>query len=280
MGSSPPPLAYRLLLGALLRTLRERTGMTPAEVAERLGWYVRKVNLVETGQRKVVLTEIDRLIELYKVSDEEEQRVRDLGREARKRDTASTPVAEWAQIYVAMESAARELRVYHEELLPGFAQTEEYAREILSHGFLPPKRGVDDAVLRRLERQQHITGPDAPTVAMVLAESALRREVGGREIMRRQVQFLRNLAVLPHISLRVLPNSAGAHAGLGTSFNLLYVGEPATTFAYAESLTDGQWYDRAPHTESYTIAFDRVFRAALPEDDTLTLLDQVINDLS
>lgn len=279
MGSTPP-LAYRLVLGQLLRTYRERAGLEAAAVADKLGWYLRKVNLVETGQRKLVATEVERLIELYQLTDEEIRKVLELAREARKRDTVTPPVAEWAQTYVAMEVAAHELRVFHEELLPGFAQTEEYARALLSQGILPMERGVEDAVARRLARQRHIMEPDGPRVTLVLGEAALHREVGGAKVMRRQIEFLREFAMLPNVALRVLPFRAGAHTALGSSFFLLYVGEPTTTFAYTETFVDGQWYDRPPYTEHYAIAFDRVHRAALPEAETLDLLERVIDEMS
>ncbi|MFI0469890.1 MULTISPECIES: helix-turn-helix domain-containing protein [Saccharopolyspora] len=278
MGSSPPPLAYRLVLGQSLRTYRERVGLDANTVADKLGWYSRKVNLVETGQRKLVATEVDRLLELYELSEAEQQYVQGLAREARKRDTATPPIAEWAQTYVAVEVAAQELKVFHEELLPGFVQTREYARALLSQGILQPERGVEDAVERRMTRQEHLIGLDAPRVTLILGEAAVRREVGGRRVLLEQLRFLKTFAELPHVSLRVLPFSSGAHTALGNSFSLLYVGDPVVTFAYAETFIDGQWYDRQQHTEKYAIAFDQAHRTSIAERETLTFLDRLIEE--
>ncbi len=261
------------------RSYRERAALDAATVAAKLEWYPRKVNLVETGQRKLVAAETDRLVQLYELSDAEGAYVQRLAREARKRDTSTPQVAEWAQTYVAVEAAAAELRILYEGLLPGFVQTEEYARAILRRGVAPPERGIEDAVRQRVSRQQHITGPEAPEVTLVLDEGAVRRCVGGAETMRRQLEFLEQLADLPHMARHVLPFVAGEHAALGNSFSLVYVGDPVVTFTYTETFADGHWYDRSPRTGQYELAFEQAYQASLSETDTIALFGRIIGEM-
>jgi uncharacterized protein DUF5753/helix-turn-helix protein len=275
MANPPPPLARRIELGALLRTFRERAGLEVGEVAEALGWsYVQKVGLMESGKRKLAPMEVNALLDLYKLSPGERERVASLGKEARKRDGGPAFVADWAQTYVALESAASHLKFYAEELLPGLLQTEAYTRTILAEGGALTPREIDRAVSRRIERQGRLAEPDGPRVTVVLSESILRRVAGGPAVMRGQIDYIRKLANLPNFAVHILPFSAGAHLALGTSFTLLHLGDPMVTFAYIEALTDSDFLDRPPHTEVYTLAFDRAHRAALSLSESFEMLDR------
>lgn len=275
MANPPPPLARRIELGALLRTYRERAGLEVGEVAEALGWsYVQKVGLMESGKRKLAPLELNALLELYDLSSPERERVVALGKEARKRDVGPAFVADWAQTYVALESAASHLKFYAEELMPGLLQTEDYARTILQEGGALAPREIDRAVARRAERQERFSGPDAPRVTVVLSESILRRVAGGPAARRGQIDYLCELAARANFEIHILPFTAGAHMALGTSFTLLHLGDPVVTFAYVEALTDSDFFDGPPHTELYTLAFDRAYRAALSEAESLELLER------
>jgi hypothetical protein len=93
--------------------------------------------------------------------------------------------------------------------------------------------------------------------------------------MRGQITHIRDLARRPNVTFHLLPFDAGAHLALGTWFNLIHLGDPAVTFVYVEALTSSEFYDRPPHTEVYTLAFDRAQRAALSPDLSLERLDHL-----
>ncbi|AUS77525.1 XRE family transcriptional regulator [Actinoalloteichus sp. AHMU CJ021] len=276
---TPPPLAYRLLLGQALRAHRERAGLDAGDVAKELGWYARKVAFVEGGHRVLALTETERLAELYSLSPSERDHVLMLAAEARRRDRETRPVAVWAQAYVAVEAAATRLRVFYEELIPGFIQSERYARAVLSTAVLPAAGGIDSAVAKRLARAAHVMGENAPQVSLVLGEAALHRRVGGTGGLRQQLDTLRHFAQLDHVTLKVLPFDAGEHTPIGTSFTLLDVGEPSATFAFTETMVDGEWHDSATYTQYFAVAFERVFTAALTPAESESLLAGRIREL-
>ncbi|WP_026066265.1 helix-turn-helix domain-containing protein [Actinoalloteichus spitiensis] len=276
---TPPPLAYRLLLGQALRAHRERAGLDAGDVAKELGWYARKVAFVEGGHRVLALTETERLAELYSLSPPERDHVLMLAAEARRRDRETRPVAVWAQAYVAVEAAATRLRVFYEELIPGFIQSERYARAVLSTAVIPAAGGIDSAVAKRLARAAHVMGENAPQVILVLGEAALHRRVGGTGGLRQQLDTLRHFAQLDHVTLKVLPFDAGAHAPIGTSFTLLDVGDPSATFAFTETMVDGEWHDSATYTQHFAVAFERVFAAALTPAKSESLLAGRIREL-
>ncbi|WP_433273129.1 helix-turn-helix domain-containing protein [Actinosynnema sp. CS-041913] len=279
MAHQPPPLARRIELGALLRAYRERAGVEASEVADALGWsYVQKVGLVESGKRKLAAVEVTVLADLLKLDADERAKVVELGKVARKRDPGPAFVADWAQTYVALETAAEHIKVFAEELLPGLVQTEDYARALLAQGAALTPREVEAAVRQRVDRQRRLVESGAPKLTVVLSESGLRRQVGGRVVMRDQLDHIRQLASRRNITVRLLPFEAGAYLALGTWFTLIQLGDPVVTFVYVEALTDSDIHDRPPHTDVYTLAFDRAQRAALSPTESLARLDHLIEE--
>lgn len=64
----------------------------------------------------------------------------------------------------------------------------------------------------------------------VINEAALRREVGGRNVMHAQTQRIVDLAQLPNVTIQVLPFGVGAHpAMLGAFTALRFLEEPMNT---------------------------------------------------
>ncbi|MGH3812945.1 MAG: Scr1 family TA system antitoxin-like transcriptional regulator [Pseudonocardiaceae bacterium] len=61
---------------------------------------------------------------------------------------------------------------------------------------------------------------------VVINEGALRRVVGGPDVMRGQLRRLVESSELPNVVLRVLPCDAGAHPGVDGSFTVLEFPNP------------------------------------------------------
>ena len=113
-------------------------------------------------------------------------------------------------------------------------------------------------------------------MAVVLNETVLRRPVGGCAVMHKQLAHLRDLTERPNITVQVLPFGAGAHAAMGTSFQLLHYEQPAPgRLVYLEHLSNADYLDGPAQTEWYDTAFARLRAASLSPGDTATLLDEV-----
>ncbi|GAB3692651.1 helix-turn-helix domain-containing protein [Saccharopolyspora tripterygii] len=279
-GKVPGPKVLRLQLGRELRRLREQAGVTSRDaVATPLGWDVSKVSRVELGQSTVTLKEIDQLLELYGAPKDDSAHVRSLGEAARKRGSYGK-VPDWAKGYIGMEADADILKIYYGELVPGPLQTDDYARAILSTSVTVAAADIDRLVQTRARRREIIAQDDPPEVQIVLGEAALRRQVGGPDVLRAQLDHLREIAKLPHVTLQVLPFSSGEHAALETPFTLLYLTEVDATYVYLEDLTSADFWDRAPHVPVYEMVFDRLQIAALGKRETLSALDRAIQDLA
>ena len=124
----------------------------------------------------------------------------------------------WNKTYLAFEQRASEIRMYGGQLIPAYFQTPDYARALLKAG---RSKILEKAVEDRISRQSILHRHDAPELWVLLAETVLAPLVGGADTMRKQLAQLLELSELPHVVLRIVPNSAGANEGLDGPFKVL-----------------------------------------------------------
>src|SRR6202012_766665 len=89
------------------------------------------------------------------------------------------------------EKAADKSRHYEELVIPGLLQIPDYMR--VSTKQLAPEMSatlVDTVIEVRLKRQELLKRADGPRLFFVMDEAVVRRIVGGRDVMRRQLQRL------------------------------------------------------------------------------------------
>lgn len=221
------PMAVRMLVGAQLRRLREQAGLSRAEAGYHIRASDSKISRMELGRVRFKRRDVRDLLTLYGVRDEAERtallaRVQEANAPTWWHPyTDVTP--EWFQRYLGLEATATLIRTYEVQFIPGLLQTEEYARAVvrLGHGRASPEE-VERRVRLRMERQQLLRRPDAPTFWAVVDETALRRPVGGAGVMRDQLEALIGIVdKMPNVRLQVLPFHAGGHAAAGGAFTIL-----------------------------------------------------------
>ena len=128
----------------------------------------------------------------------------------------------WFQAYVGLEEAAARIRTYEVQFVPGLLQTKEYARAVITAG--AAGLGAEEIARRvdlRLERQRVLDRPDGPVFWAVIDEAALRRPIGGAEVMRAQLEHLAELMRQPNITIQIMPFSFGGHSAEGGAFSIL-----------------------------------------------------------
>ncbi len=112
-------------------------------------------------------------------------------------------------------------------MVPGLLQTDEYARAVFEaddHRYDGRARGVseiDQKVAVRMARQSLLTRQPPPEFVAVLDEAVLRREVGGPDVLRRQLVRLTELSERANVTIQVMPFTVGAHPALAGSFAIL-----------------------------------------------------------
>ncbi|MFF4290994.1 helix-turn-helix domain-containing protein [Streptomyces sp. NPDC001633] len=267
--------AARLQIAQYLRALQQRAGLRQTEVARRAGCgtttVARYMDWRSTARLSVPMVrsiadacdataaERDRLAELVMVQSVGWQ-LDDPG------------VPEWMDPLVSLEGVAQGIDAYACGLVPGLLQTPAYA--IATH----QAAGADDEESERRAaariRRQDVLSRDDLRLRVVLAESALRWCVGGPEVMRTQIDHLREMMDHPNVDLRVLPYGAGATAAdSGGNFVILRRDDETEPFSmtvvYLELHARGLYLDTAPDTETYKVTFTALLDQAAGDSAAL-----------
>jgi Domain of unknown function (DUF5753)/Helix-turn-helix domain len=283
--STGGPTVLRILLGAHLRKLREDKGVT----REAAGYEIRssesKISRMELGRVSFKERDVADLLTLYGLTDEEERTaLLTLARDANTpgwwhRESDILP--SWFQPYVGLESAATIIRTYELQFVPGLLQTADYARAVilLGHGKAQPSE-LERRVSLRLARQKQLTRPDPPQLWAVIDEGALRRLVGGAEVMRAQIAALIDATKMPNVQLQVMPFDFGGHAAAGGSFSILrFPDQELPDIVYVEQLASALYLDKREDVEHYVVAMEQLAVEANPPGETAETLGLILREL-
>ncbi|MEH1100255.1 helix-turn-helix domain-containing protein [Micromonospora sp. CPCC 205561] len=284
-GSATGPTVLRMLLGAQLRRLRESSGVT----REGAGWEIRasesKISRMELGRVGFKERDVADLLTLYGVTAaEEREALLKLARDANSPGwwhRYGDVLPSWFQSYLGLEAAAALIRSYEVQFVPGLLQTREYARAVvmLGHGRAAPAE-IERRVALRMQRQRLLYRPDPPQLWAVVDEAALRRPIGGPEVMRGQVAALIEATKSPNIRLQVIPFAAGGHAAAGGAFTILRFGDQELPdIVYIEQLTSALYLDKRDDLDYYAVAMERLCVEADPPERTPEILGGILDEL-
>jgi transcriptional regulator with XRE-family HTH domain len=277
------PAVRRRKLGAELRALRAGAGLTSGDAARLVGWHQSKVSRIETGASSVKPADVRSLLDVYGVPDGQ---LRDLLMAlAASEDNGRH---HWWNAYrgvlpstyrdfISLESQACGMRTLETLVVPGLLQTPEYARAVTRAAVGAgvdepdePDERLDALVEVRLARQDILRSHPPLRLTAVLDEAVLRREVGGPDVMARQLERLTEAALLPHVRLQVLPFTAGAHIGITGPFVIFSF--PSTSdldVVVLDHLTSSLYLERKEDLQAYLEAFNTLQIHALSPEDSL-----------
>ncbi|WP_030152962.1 helix-turn-helix domain-containing protein [Streptomyces sp. NRRL S-244] len=280
MGVTVNPTVSRRRLGAELRRLRENCGLTTQQVAERLLISQPKISLLENGRRLAKPRDVRDLCGLYGVQDQRRvdhlmQLARESGQQGWWNFYGDIPYG----AYIGLEAEAAAIRLYEPLVIPGLLQTPAYVRAVIA-GTMPhvtPEQAAARLQVR-LRRQDRLKAPRNPMrLWAVLDESALRRVVGSREVMRKQLDHLTHLSAQPHITLQVLPHDVGAHPGVSGQFSLLEFADATdASVVYLERFTSDLYLEKRSDARLYSDIYAHLQAQALGPDSTRRLIDEVV----
>jgi transcriptional regulator with XRE-family HTH domain len=278
--SSEGPTVLRILLGSHLRRLRESRGITARQAAAKIRASESKISRIELGRNAIREIDVLDLLTLYGVDAREREQLLSLAEQSNKPGwwhRYNDILPDWFQAYVGMEEAARSIRVYEAQFIPGLLQTEEYAAAVISLGDFPVDQ-ADRLVVLRKERQRRFRD-DRLKLWIVLDEAALRRPVAGRKAQLEQLRYLREVCQSPTLTLQVIPYGAGGHAA-PTGFSILRFAErDLPDVVYVENLTSALYLDKQADVDRYLLAMERLSIVAHEPNETTGILDEIIRQL-
>jgi transcriptional regulator with XRE-family HTH domain len=284
MASEQSPTVRRRRLALELRRLREAARLTCEEVAEHLECSASKISRVETGRVSVSPRDVRDMLELYGVPEQQRDSLVQLSRDSRQKGwwhAYSDTIQPQFATYVGLESAASEIRVYEVNIIPGLLQTEDYARTMMRSGTMNGNHeDVERKVALRMARQPALTRDDPPMLWTVVDEAALRRRVGGSELMRAQLEHVLELSGLKNVAMQVIPFGAGAHPAMGRPFVILVFPERIDPdVVYLEDLTSTLYLEDVNEVDRYNVFFNHLRATALSFEDSAALVTSVLKDL-
>ncbi|PWJ02903.1 transcriptional regulator [Streptomyces sp. NWU49] len=214
--------------GAVMRTVtrqlklwREAAGLTQAELGAAIKYGEELVSSVERGRR----------IPRPEYLDAADEALGAGGKiAAMKKDVAEVRYPKKVRDLKKLEAEAVELGAYNNSVVHGLLQTTEYARAVFSVRRPPfTTDELEQRLSARMARQEIISDTTArPLFSFVQCESTLRRPIGGRMVMRGQLERLLEVAEFPHVDLQVLPLGREENSGLAGSFRLLRLKDGST----------------------------------------------------
>lgn len=286
MATSGSPTVRRRRLAAELRRLRgNRTGI---EVARQLGWSTAKISRYELGRGGFPIDEVEKLLDFYQVAGPRRAQLLALAQEANQRgwwEEYASVLGPENMEFIGLEAEAVSAAQWQSFVVPGLLQTEAYARQLMS-GYasaIPVPPGILERRVRaRIIRQEVLTTrePAPLDLSAVLDEGVLLRAIGGREVMREQLQHLVDMTELPNVEVRILPLS-GASSLIADSFvifDFAPVGESSKLgdVVSAESLKGELYVEGEIETYMYRQFFQAAVKASLsPEASRHLILETV-----
>jgi transcriptional regulator with XRE-family HTH domain len=274
--------AHRRRLGVDLRRSREALNLTQQQAAERLEWSLSKLIRIENGTHAVSVSDVRSMIGVYEIGDQ--RQVDALLATARAgrgkawwnpyRDVVPTQFAR----YLGYEASAARFRVFHPFLVPGLLQTGEYATELLKT--LPDPRRAQLLLDLKRERQERVFAQAGLSFIFIVGEEGLYRWIGGRDVMRRQLEHLAEAASRPKVELRIMPFDAGAYPGMTGPLVLLRLAEDGEEVVFLESVGGDQLIrDEPDPIERYANYFETMNEKSLSPKRSEALLRERIGQL-
>ena len=270
----------REALGSHLRELRRHTGLNGKEFARQLGWTASKVSKIELGQQTPTATDLAAWVQVSDRPEAAEALAGELAalesfyREYRRRLRSGMRFRQ--QEALETEIKARQIRVFNTHYVPGFFQTPDYARCMLSKGarLHGAPDDVDEAVAVRLQRQELLYRP-GKKFHFVIAEAVLRSGAAGpREVMTAQLDRLVAATTLgPNIRFGVIPFEVEWPVFLDHGFWII-----DNDFIIVETLAAELRLTRPDEVHTYAQVFEQLAAIALYGAPARTVITNVLLD--
>ncbi|MFI2640368.1 helix-turn-helix domain-containing protein [Streptomyces sp. NPDC018610] len=276
------PTTRRRQLGADLRRLREQKGLTLEEAGAAVGISKATLSRYETKEGTVKWPAVDALCRQYEATDEEREALVELAKGAKIQGwwrSLADPIPESMNLMLTLEDEVVREDHYACMYIPGLLQTRAYAEAVHRASEVRcEEREVQHMVDIRMKRQELLDREDPPHIWCVIDEAAVRRQVGGREVMREQLEHVLVMSLRPHITIQVLPFARGAHAAAVGSFAVLRGQASELDVVYVDILGGGLFMEKPQELERYRLAFQYLSAQALDFESTAGLIGRIAKE--
>ncbi|MDQ0991116.1 helix-turn-helix transcriptional regulator [Streptomyces sp. V3I7] len=273
----------RRQLGAMMRKLRARRGMTLEEAGQLVGVSKATVSRYETQAGPVKWIVVDALCREYGATEAERQAVVGLAKDAKQQGWWSSfadSIPESMNLLLTLEDEAVSESHFSCVYVPGLLQTRAYSTALQKANEVPLETAeIERLVDIRMKRQEILNRAKPLRLWAILDESVIRRVVGSPQIMKDQLGRLLEANESPHITLQVLPFSKGAHAAALGSFVIIGGPEHALDVVYVDFHTGSLFLEKDEELDRYRLAFEYLRAQALDMEASSALIQRVRQEL-
>ncbi|MGV9856216.1 helix-turn-helix domain-containing protein, partial [Streptomyces sp. NPDC003442] len=265
--SAPPTVQY---FAAVLRLLRERAGFTQDELGALMNYTGSAVSAVETCAKPPTDEFIDAAEKALDAGGLLRSAIKYLRLER-------YPV--YFQGFVQLEQEAVAVSSYCTQVIDGLLQTKDYARALLKSNYPPfEPEELEQLVEARMDRKALLTRKPMALMHTILEEAALRRRIGGAEVMRAQLRHLIECAQLPNVTIQVMSLTHAEHAGLRGPFTVLETADQ-TALVYMESNGKSTLTTKPEEVGELSRRYAMIRTQALGPKESVSFIEQLMGDL-
>ncbi|WP_393097172.1 helix-turn-helix domain-containing protein [Streptomyces sp. LN325] len=268
-GSDDDSAAVLRTVGKVIKMWRERAALKQSELGTAIGYSEEQVSSVERGRRaprRQFLEAADQALGAAGMIAGLAKDVEEARYPKKVRDLAK------------LEGEAVEICAYGNTVVHGLLQTEEYARAL--YGMRRPLFTEDEMerlVAARLARQEVFAQQPPPIFSFVQEEVTLRRPLGGRMVMRRQLEHLLDIGRRRNVEIQVMPTDREDHAGLAGSLHLLKLRE-GDTVGHNEVQLTSRLISNPKETQVLEIRYGIIRAQALTPRDSLAFIEKALGE--
>ncbi|MFJ6049449.1 helix-turn-helix domain-containing protein [Streptomyces sp. NPDC092307] len=256
-------------VGRQLKMWREAAGLDRAKFGERMGYGANLIYKIERGARIPRPEFLDKADEVLGADGKIA---------AMKADIERARYPKKVRDLAKLESEAVEIGSYDNVVVPGLLQTEEYARALF--GLRRPGFSEDEIerlATARLARQKILRQHPAPLLTVVQEEAVLRRPIGGKMVLRRQLEHLLEIGRLRNVEIQVMPIGVEEHSGLAASFKVMRLND-GTTVGHNEGQLAHRLVTEPKEVQILDMRYGMIRAQALTPRASLTFIEKVLGE--
>ncbi|WP_405817095.1 helix-turn-helix domain-containing protein [Streptomyces sp. NBC_01390] len=273
----------RRQLGAMMRKLRARKGLTLEEAGRLVDVSKATVSRYETQAGPVKWIVVDALCREYGATEAERNAVVVLAKDAKQQGWWSSfadSIPESMNLLLTLEDEAVREDHFSCVYVPGLLQTRAYSTALQRANEVPLEPAeIDRLVDIRMKRQEVLDRPKPPRLWAILDESVIRRVVGSPETMKQQLERLLEANESSNITLQVLPFAKGAHSAALGSFVIIGGTEQALDVVYVDFHTGSLFLEKEEELERYRLAFEYLRAQALDMEASSSMIHRARKEL-
>ncbi|MGW9426328.1 helix-turn-helix domain-containing protein [Streptomyces decoyicus] len=253
-------------VGRQLKLWREAAGLRAAEFGKALGYGENLIYKIERGVRIPRPEFLDKADEVLVAGGKIA---------AMKKDVEQARYPKKVRDLEKLEAKAVEIGAYANHNVHGLLQTKEYAHAL--YDVRRPTLAEDDLerhLAARMARQEIFGRKPLTTLTFVQEEVTLRRPIGGRMVLRRQLEHLLELGKLRHVEIQVMPTEREDHAGMSGQVQLLKLRD-GSTMGYSEAQLTSRLVVQPKEVQVLELRYGIIRSQALAPRESLTFIEKL-----